>query len=111
MSLSDRRSPEAVQFRKLYHTARWRNIRKRQLQAFPLCERCLKKGYVVAATVCHHVDPKTKLSSATFYVGPFSSSCAPCHDQTEQQVERIGYSTEVGEDGWPTDENHPSLRG
>lgn len=36
--------------------------------------------------------------------------CKPCHDGAKQQEERVGFSTAVGLDGWPTDPRHPANR-
>ena len=110
MSARTQRSAEATQYRKLYKTARWQHIRSAQLRAHPLCAPCLRKGTVTIATVCHHLDPQTKLKPETFFAGPFESQCQPCHDGPTQQQERIGYSTEVGSDGLPVDPNHPFNR-
>lgn len=103
----DRRSPEAVAYRRMYKTALWQRLRKGQLQREPLCERCKAKGMVVAATVVHHMDAH-KGDPALFYdPARLASSCAPCHDGPEQSTERLGYSREIGVDGWPVDERHP----
>lgn len=109
-SKTDLRSLEAARYRRLYKTGQWARTRKAQLSRQPLCEWCLPKGRVAPATVCHHDDPKQKASAATFYLGPFTSLCAPCHDSTAQQIEVRGYSTEIGVDGFPTDVNHPANR-
>lgn len=106
----DQRSAEAGAYRRLYKTSLWQRTRKAQLQREPLCQRCRIKDRLTPATVCHHVDPKTKLDEATFFAGPFQSLCAPCHDGDAQQQEKRGFSTEVGADGWPTDERHPANR-
>lgn len=111
MSARNQRSADAGVYRYLYGTARWQRTRARQLIVQPLCERCLDRCRVVAASVCHHVFPDMKLSPDTFFAGPFESLCQPCHDGPVQQGERTGYSTEVGADGWPTDERHPANRG
>lgn len=75
---------------------------------------CLAEGRVTAATVCDHVDPRTKDSEATFFEGPFQSLCdaAPwrCHSRKKQQQERSGYHADLGLDGVPTDPNHPFNR-
>ena len=45
----DDRSPEAQAYRRLYKSARWcgqHGRRAQQLNAHPLCERCLAKGIV-----------------------------------------------------------------
>lgn len=93
----------------LYNTARWKALRKQQLQSQPLCERCLERGKVRAATVAHHKEPH-KGDEQLFFAGALASSCKPCHDSTEQQIERIGYSTEIGADGFAVDPLHPSNR-
>jgi 5-methylcytosine-specific restriction protein A len=115
--MSDRRSPEAQAWRRWYSTARWRRVRKTQFGKQPLCERCEAKGFRIVATICDHDDPATKLSAETFFAGPFSSLCKPCHDGPKQSQERggndagqIGYSKEVGVDGLPVDPRHPFYR-
>lgn len=110
MGAHNQRSAESDVYRHLYGTARWQRISARQRSIQPLCQRCFKRGHVVAAAVCHHVYPDMKLDRATFFIGPFESLCKPCHDGPMQQIERTGYSTEVGADGWPTDERHPANR-
>jgi 5-methylcytosine-specific restriction protein A len=102
------RAPRGEQpWHKLYKTARWRRLRDQQLTAHPLCQRCQDKGKVVPATVVHHIN-RHHGDPALFYTGPFASSCAPCHDSIEQGIERRGYDTTIGEDGWPTDKAHPA---
>ena len=104
----DRRSAEAASYRRLYNTAQWRCTRADQLAREPLCRACAQAGRITAATVCNHLIPEQKLSPATFFDGPFSSSCAPCHDSGEQKAESAGYSAAAGADGWPTDPRHPA---
>lgn len=105
----DRRSPEAEAYRKLYKTARWQRIRAAQLAKHPVCARCRAKGHITAATVCHHTDPESKKTD--FFRGPFASLCATCHDGPTQSEEKLGFSREIGNDGWPVDERHPSNAG
>lgn len=104
----DKRSPEADQYRKLYATARWQRIRAKQLNDHPVCQRCLQRGYVAVATICHHVDRHSKRTD--FFAGPWLSVCQPCHDGPIQQEEAIGYTNEIGLDGWPTHPSHPANR-
>ncbi|WP_051960480.1 hypothetical protein [Devosia riboflavina] len=107
----DARSPEAEQYRKLYKTARWRRVRALQLSEQPLCENCQRHGRVTAATVCDHVDPKTKLNPATFFTGPFQSLCDDprwrCHSSVKQSIEKSGFVKGVAADGRPLDASHP----
>jgi 5-methylcytosine-specific restriction protein A len=112
----DQRSPEAAAYRKLYNTARWKALRKAQLQAQPLCERCKAKGFIVSATVANHVVPHRGDETA-FFAGKLSSLCKACHDgpvQSEEKTGRtndqLGYSARPGLDGWPSDRRHPANR-
>lgn len=109
MTRRTQRSAEAAKYRRWYSTARWQRIRARQLQREPLCRFCQQKGRITAATVCDHVTPH-KGNKAIFWGGPFQSLCAPCHNGTKQQIERLGYSTEIAPDGWPADPRHPANR-
>lgn len=117
MPRRDDRSPQAQRYRKLYSTARWRRTRDNQLSAHPLCQRCKAKGFIVAATICNHTDPKTKEDPATFFAGPFDSQCKACHDgptqsdeRTGKTTDRVGYDGRVDSNGWPTDRRHPANR-
>lgn len=105
----DRRSPEAQAYRRLYKTAQWQRIRAHQLSTKPLCEWCEKEGRITPATVCHHETPH-RGDMAKFYAGPFVSLCAPHHDNDASEIERKGYSTATGEDGFPLDPMHPANR-
>lgn len=88
-------------WRRWYFTARWRRLRAAQLQAQPLCERCLRNGVITPATVCHHVVPH-RGDETLFWAGPFASSCTDCHDIDEQRVEAGGKARQtLDADGWP----------
>jgi 5-methylcytosine-specific restriction endonuclease McrA len=106
----DRRSPGAQQWRKLYKGARWQRLREQQIRSHPLCERHRKKGHIVPATVVHHVDPHRGDPVKFYDPANLESVCAPCHDGETQSEERLGYSTQVGADGYPVDPRHPSNR-
>jgi hypothetical protein len=106
----DDRSAEAEAYRVLYRDRRWRGtlgVRTRQLADHPLCAMCEAEGRVTPATVCDHVDPRSKDSEATFYRGPFQSLCCDCHDRKKQKQEKSGYHADIGPDGLPTDPLHP----
>ena len=101
------RSPEAEQYRRLYKTARWLRLRKQKLHEEPLCERHKAKGRVKAATVVNHRTPHKGDERLFFDYRNLESTCAPCHDSTIQSEERLGYSKEIGADGWPVDPKNP----
>ena len=107
----DSRSPEAQAYRRLYGLARWKRARKAQLDKQPLCENCLKHGRYTVATVCDHVDPKSKLDPLTFFGGPFQSLCDDpqyrCHSSIKQSEELHGFVKGSDARGRPMDANHP----
>lgn len=94
----------------LYNTTRWQALRDQQLQRHPLCAMCAEQGRVVAAAVVDHVRPHKKDLNLFFDAGNLQSLCKAHHDATKQREERLGYSIEVGADGWPTDPRHPANR-
>lgn len=106
---NDPRSAEAEAYRAWYRTARWQRLRSEQLRDEPLCAMCARQGRVTAATVCDHVE-RHNGDPVKFWAGPFQSLCKPHHDQGKQQIEKRGYSNEVGADGYPIDPNHPANR-
>ena len=106
----DQRRRQSQPWRHLYKTARWQRIRQQQLQSHPLCAWHLKSGRLVPATVVHHVH-RHEGNAALFFGGPFESLCKFCHDSLAQQEERIGFSPEIGADGWPVDPRHPGASG
>jgi 5-methylcytosine-specific restriction endonuclease McrA len=106
----DRRSPEAAKYRSLYKGQRWARLRYQQLLAHPLCERCLRAtpSRLVAADVVHHIEAHRGNVAKFYDPANLASSCKPCHDSDEQSEERLGYSREIGLDGWPRDAAHPA---
>jgi 5-methylcytosine-specific restriction enzyme A len=94
-----------------YDTPRWQRIRSFQLMEHPLCAICLEsRGMVVPASVVDHVVPH-KGDWTAFCTGKLQSLCKPCHDGDKRMVELRGYSTAIGDDGWPLDQRHPAYQG
>lgn len=105
----DSRSEASQKYRKWYGSKRWKETRLRHLTSEPLCCFCLEVGKITAATVCDHVG-RHRGDPEKFWNGPFQSLCKPHHDGTKQQIEVRGYSGDVGDDGWPSDDRHPANR-
>lgn len=63
-------------------------------------------GRTTPATICNHADPESKKYPATFYTGPFTSECKPCHDGLIQRQEKRGYVIGCDAQGWPLDPSH-----
>jgi 5-methylcytosine-specific restriction endonuclease McrA len=106
----DSRSEEAQAWRHLYKSRAWRNGRVIFLRQHPLCERCEAQKRTVAATVVNHRKPHKGDEVLFFSVANWEALCKPCHDGPTQQIERIGFSREIGVDGFPIDPNHPANR-
>jgi len=105
----NQRSAAAKQYRDLYKTDAWRRLRLAHLSKEPLCRMCADEGRTVAATIVDHVN--RHFSDWTmFFGGELQSLCKQHHDSKKQSIERRGYDTSIGADGWPTDPKHPTFR-
>lgn len=89
-------------WRALYKTRRWQDIRRRELAAHPLCQRCEAYGVLVPAVHVHHVVAH-KGDRARFFAGPFECLCETCHNRDAQREERGRPVQAIGVDGWPLD--------
>jgi 5-methylcytosine-specific restriction protein A len=98
----DRERQRTQPWRAWYGLPIWKQIRKQQLHAKPLCERCEAKGRVTAATVVNHVD-RHRGNWQRFITGPFESLCKSCHDRDAQAEERGTPFKDPGPDGWPAE--------
>ncbi|MCV0371087.1 HNH endonuclease signature motif containing protein [Filomicrobium sp.] len=112
MVRTDRRSPEAVAYRRMYKDKRWRGkggIRDRRLAEEPLCRECRKRGHLTPATVVDHLKEHKGDPLLFFDYDNTQSLCSPCHDCAKQSEERRGFSSTIGPDGWPIDARHPAM--
>ncbi len=89
-----------------YSNSRWAKRARRQIEQHPLCVFCLKDGIVTPATVADHITPH-KGDYNSFWYGKLQSLCAAHHNATKQMLEKRGYVTDIGVDGFPTDRKHP----
>jgi 5-methylcytosine-specific restriction enzyme A len=107
MAGSRARSIEAAGWQKLYSTAAWRSLRKLRLALDPLCKICAEADKLKPASVCDHIKPHRGDLALFYDFDNTQSLCAPCHDSVKQREERLGYSPQIGGDGWPLDDRHP----
>ena len=56
---------------------------------------------------CTISTPTVAIGKNFYDYGNLESLCKSCHDSLAQSIEKRGYSTEVGTDGWPIDPKHP----
>jgi 5-methylcytosine-specific restriction endonuclease McrA len=109
------RTPEAEAYRKLYQTKQWSKLREVALlrDAFK-CQRCgcfLKRGRShPQSAVVHHIKAHKGDIDLFFDINNTTSVCWTCHSGVIQSEEARGYSTQIGQDGWPTDRNHPGAK-
>lgn len=66
---------------------RWRKVRKHKLRMDPLCEVCLREGYVVPATEVHHIVPISEGGEVYAYEN-LMSVCHSCHMKIHQEIEQ-----------------------
>jgi hypothetical protein len=91
----------------LYQHRRWRQIRRLQLQQYPLCRLCEWRGLVTPATICDHAQPHSG-DVGRFWTGPFVSLCKSCHDGAKRRLELGRRVIFFGLDGLPILELEPS---
>jgi 5-methylcytosine-specific restriction endonuclease McrA len=83
-------------YQHLYKTRAWQDLRMRQLERWPDCWRCAKRGKRTPATEVHHIKPHRGDTELFFDAYNLQSLCGPCHCGPVQQQERRGYSTDRG---------------
>jgi len=93
-------------YRRLYGTKRWFQLRARQLREQPLCKFCGDLGRVTPAAVVDHKQPHRGDEALFFDPDNLQSLCKPCHDGAKQQLEKSGTLRGCGLDGVPLDAAH-----
>lgn len=93
-----------------YKSPAWKVRRSEQLAREPTCCLCERDGLTRLARIADH-HPRHNEDYRQFFEGPLRSLCKPHHDSEAQADEARGFSTEIGADGWPIDEAHPSNSG
>jgi 5-methylcytosine-specific restriction endonuclease McrA len=96
--------------RQWYQLEKARRRAKLQLRLEPLCRYCQARGIITVATIADHVTPHNG-DWNEFWLGALQSLCASCHSGAKRAMELRGYdASKIGDDGWPTDANHPANR-
>lgn len=91
-------SEDRVEYKKKYHTAKWKTLRNSKRMANPLCEECERNG-VITAMYC--VDHKIPIRSGGSFDDwdNLQSLCRKCHDIKSGRESRGIYSHKVGTEG------------
>jgi hypothetical protein len=71
---------------------------------------CQTEGRITIANVVDHKKPHKGDYSLFFDSLNVQSLCKPHHDGAKQSIERKGFDTAIGQDGFPADPQHPFNR-
>jgi 5-methylcytosine-specific restriction protein A len=93
-----------------YKSQRWKRARVVFLKENPLCKFCEQIGDVTPATVVDHITPHRGSNLLFWDRSNWQALCKSCHDSEKQRIERNGFGTTIGEDGFPCDPEHPFNR-
>lgn len=99
-------SPPRKAYANLYKLKRWRQLRAYQLQREPLCQNCLRSGFIKEAEVVDHIKPHKGNRGLFFKKSNLRSLCWSCHSATKQQEENNGYASGADENGDPFINSH-----
>ena len=111
----NKRSTTADEYRKHYFTKDWRLLRVTILTRDGYrCQKCdvaLSGGRSNPnSAVVHHKIPHKGDLELFYDPNNLEAVCWKCHSGALQSEEVLGYSKEIGADGWPTDPKHPGTR-
>ena len=100
----NRRSPEALAWRRMYNNRTWKALRQAHLASEPTCRFCLEVSRVTVGRVVDHIEPH-KGDPAKFY-DPLNlqTLCVLHHNSSKQREERTGRRVQaIALDGWPVE--------
>lgn len=72
-------------YNRMIQSKKWQELRKKKINASPICEDCNEKGIIEPATEVHHIVPVEAASSVAsmeylmFAVDNLRSLCHECH--------------------------------
>jgi hypothetical protein len=84
------------------YDARWQQARAAFLRNRPRCDMCGARAQHVHHKEPHKGDPKVFWNKSLW-----QPLCDGCHNRWAQQVECVGYHSNVDPSGVPSDPNHP----
>jgi len=93
-----------------YNTKTWRKLREIQLNKYPLCADCEKRGRLRGAEEVDHIIP-IKAGGAVFDPENLQSLCRRCHSRKTTVEDGGGGNPKrimpgCDAHGWPLDEEH-----
>ena len=85
--ISQRAKPmkyERPDYHKFYGSNQWKKIRAMHIAEHPLCEECLKHGFLVPARIVDHIHEIKDGGSMTDFDN-LQSLCQACHSKKTQE--------------------------
>lgn len=73
--------PKQNEYKKLYSSSRWQDLRRYRLNIQPLCVECLKNHRITPATVVDHIKPHKGNEELFYDFNNLQPLCKPCHDR------------------------------
>lgn len=95
-------------YQHLYGRKAWPRLRRAHLGKEPLCRMCKGEGIDKAAEVVDHVQPHKGDPTLFWNADNLQALCAAHHNSAKQRDEKLGFSLQIGQDGWPVDREHPA---
>lgn len=93
------------------YDGRWDKARKSYLASHPHCVMCAQQGQQGKAEHVDHIKAHKGDQALFWSMANWQGLCGAHHNSTKQAEERRGYSSQVDDQGWPTDTRHPANRG
>lgn len=75
-------TPERIEARRFYHSARWLRFARLILRERPVCEACQRQP----ANTVHHVKPRRSHPALAFDEANVKAWCASCHSRFEASI-------------------------
>ena len=83
---------------------------QRRTQVTPLLKTHFAPKRGLTETVVHHKKSRKGNLMSFYDPSNLEAVCWSCHSGAIQSEEALGYETTIGSDGWPVDENYPTIR-
>lgn len=93
------------------YTAAWDKAARLFKKQHPLCCMCEKEGRTTPTFAVDHIKPHRGDMTLFWDPNNWQPLCRDHHNRAKQSEERLGYSSAVGDDGWPVDDLHPANSG
>lgn len=84
-----RYNKDNIRYARFYASSQWKKLRLRKLAEQPLCEECLRQGYVRQATIVHHKEELKDNWDKRLDPDNLESICQECHNKKHKRHTRL----------------------